>query len=129
MSEEKGSVRSDDDRDPWTFNLMGCFDDPKLCIFTFLVPCFTVGKNAEALGEDGCQAGVWYGLGCVGIGAILRWRVREKQNLMGNMIADAVLHHVCPCCALIQENKQLYGLKGAHVGEHTPFNDVSMARQ
>ena len=45
----------DKDPSPWTYQLFGCFDDPMLCIFTFLVPCYTLGRNGEALEEDGLQ--------------------------------------------------------------------------
>ena len=41
----------------WTYELFGCFDDFSLCVFTFLAPCYTAGRNAEAIGEDGCVVG------------------------------------------------------------------------
>ena len=34
----------------WQFGLFGCFGDFGLCIITFFVPCYTIGKNAEAFG-------------------------------------------------------------------------------
>ena len=36
----------------WRSSLFGCFDDFGLCIITYIVPCYTFGKNAEAMGED-----------------------------------------------------------------------------
>ena len=36
----------------WKSSLFGCFDDLGLCIITYLVPCYTFGKNAEAMGEN-----------------------------------------------------------------------------
>ena len=106
----------------WTHDVFGCFGDLRICIFTFLVPCYTIGRNGEELGEDGCVIGVLYGLGLIPLGAILRWRIRQKKNIRGSMVADVVLHMFCPCCALIQENKELYGADGSHLGEKIPIN-------
>ena len=36
----------------WKSSLFSCFDDLGLCIITYLVPCYTFGKNAEAMGEN-----------------------------------------------------------------------------
>jgi len=117
-----GDENKEGDGEDWSFGLFGCMDDWKLCLFTFLVPCYTLGRNAQFFEEDGVEAGIYYGLCCLGIGPILRWRLRLKQNLKGSMTEDAMLHMVCPCCALIQENKQIYGLYGSHFGERTPLN-------
>uniref|UniRef100_A0A1I8FPH0 Zf-ANAPC11 domain-containing protein n=1 Tax=Macrostomum lignano TaxID=282301 RepID=A0A1I8FPH0_9PLAT len=38
--------------------LCGCFDDCGLCIITYFVPCYTFGKNAEAVG-DSCMLCAW----------------------------------------------------------------------
>ena len=111
-----------DETDPWTHQLFGCLDDPRLCIFTFLLPCYTIGRNAEHFEEDGVVIGLFYGLGVIALGPMLRWRIRQKKNLEGNMLADVVVHAFCPCCALIQENKELYGLHGSHIGEKLPIN-------
>ena len=52
-----GDTAKNDENEPveWTYLTFGCFDDPKLCIFTFLFPCYTIGRNAEAFEEDGVQ--------------------------------------------------------------------------
>ncbi len=125
MSTTPAPVQTSDgnkDLEYWTFELFGCFDEPGLCLFTFLVPCYTAGRNAESLGEDGCVVGILYGLGfAFGIGPLLRWRIRQDKGLRGNMLSDVMVHYFLPCCALIQENKQLYGIKGSHVGEKIPI--------
>lgn len=36
----------------WQSSLFGCFDDFGLCIITYFVPCYTFGKNAEAMGDS-----------------------------------------------------------------------------
>jgi hypothetical protein len=38
------------------------------------------------------------------------------------MLADVLVHFFFPCCALIQENKEIFGLHGSHVGEKLPIN-------
>ncbi len=115
---------SKNEQEPWQNDTFSCFDDYGLCVLTFCLPCYTIGQNADALGEDGLTVGLLYGIGCLAVGPVLRWRIRQKQNLMGNMIADVLLHALCPCCALIQENKQLY----EKTGEKKPLSQ-DMLRQ
>lgn len=101
----------------WKFGLFGCLGDSKLCILTFLVPCYTVGKNAESFGEDCLIHGLLFALG-LNFGSILRWRLREKHGIAGTMLLDVLTQTVCPCCALVQEARQ--------VGWNMPkdFNDI-----
>ncbi len=53
----KTTAASSPDPEYWNYELFGCFDDFKLCIFTFLLPCYTAGRNAEGLGEEGTTVG------------------------------------------------------------------------
>ena len=66
----------------WTYELFGCFDDFKLCIFTFLVPCYTAGRNAEAIGEDGCVVGrssmLWCNLYAYGDNTVIKSEYSEN---------------------------------------------------
>ena len=39
----------------WQYQRFGCFDDIRLCLFTFVAPCITFGKNAEASGAGPCM--------------------------------------------------------------------------
>ena len=106
----------------WENEIFGCFQDFRICIFTFLCPCYTIGRNANHFGEDGVVIGVLYALGFgIALGPVLRWRIREEKNIVGSMIYDVLLHSFCPCCALIQENRELYGYEGAHFGERMPI--------
>lgn len=41
----------------WKHGLLGCFDNLGLCIVTYVIPCYTFGKNAEAVGEGCCCCG------------------------------------------------------------------------
>ncbi len=87
--------------------LFGCFEDPRLCIMTFCIPCYTAGKNAsEGLGEDCLLVGL---LACLGLqfGPVMRWRLRQDRGLQGSMITDVLIHMLLPCCGLIQEAKEI----------------------
>ena len=107
----------------WRNNLFGCFDDFRICIFTFCVPCYTIGRNADDFGENGCVIGILYGLGfAFALGPVMRWRLREKKSIHGSMVGDILIHWLCPCCALIQENKEIFGDEGSHLGEKMPVN-------
>ena len=64
----------------------------------------------------------------VQVGPMLRWRIRQHRHLHGSMLSDVVVHCFCPFCALIQENRELYGYVGAHVGEQLPLH-VEITRQ
>jgi len=90
----------------WENGLFGCFGDFKICLVSFLVPCYAEGKNAEALGEDCMLVGL---LGCIGIpfGPIIRWRIRQQKGIKGSMIMDTLLWMFCPCCALAQESQEV----------------------
>ena len=86
--------------------ILGCFSDFRLCCLTFCVPCYTLGKNAESLGEDCLLHGLLY---CIGLnfGPVVRWRMRQERGLQGSMLLDVLVHTVLPCCALIQEAKEI----------------------
>jgi len=104
----------------WKYGLFGCFDDPKLCVLSFFVPCYAIGKNAESLSEDCILHGL---LSLVGLnfGPVTRWRMRMERRIAGSMLMDVLVHAVCPCCALVQEARE--------IGWTTPkdFNDIGRA--
>ncbi len=88
------------------YGLFGCFGDFRLCAMTFCCPCYTVGKNAEGIGEDCMLHGLLYIVG-LNFAPIIRWRLREQKSLDGTMLMDVLFHTVCPCCALVQEAREL----------------------
>ena len=97
----------------WSNELFGCFGDIRICILTFCVPCYTLGKNGEALGEDCLLVGL---LACVGVnmGPVMRWRIRQEKGIKGSMIMDSVCWIFCGYCSLIQEARELgWDLPGA----------------
>jgi len=46
----------------WRHDIFGCFENPALSIITFVFPCYTFGKIAEAVGEDGLWNGIAFGI-------------------------------------------------------------------
>lgn len=86
----------------WKFGLFGCFKDVRLCVVTFIVPCYTVGRNAQHFGED-CM--LWGLLTCVGFypGMVLRWRLRQEKKLKGTMMMDGTYTY----CSLCKDTQPL----------------------
>ena len=92
----------------WKHGLFGCFSNCGLCIITFLCPCYTAGKNAEALGDSCCCNAL---LSLVPILNIIlhiqmRGRLRERQGIGGSCLTDSVVSLFCGCCALVQEGQE-----------------------
>ena len=109
------------DEKEWDYDLFSCFDDFSLCVCTFCLPCYTLGRNVEHFQENGVLAGVMYGLGLISLGPVTRSRIRQERNIQGTMLIDVLTHMFCSCCALVQENKEIYGSTGSHAGEKIPF--------
>ena len=90
----------------WGSPILGCLSDPRLCILTFCCPCYTIGKNAEGIGEDCLIHGLLFAIG-LNFGPVIRWRLRQEKNLQGSMLLDVLLYAVLPCCSMIQEAKEI----------------------
>ncbi|ELU11500.1 hypothetical protein CAPTEDRAFT_221616 [Capitella teleta] len=90
----------------WKHGLFACMDDKKVCCLACCLPCFVVGKNAEAQGENCMLHGL---LACVGLpfGPLLRWRLRQDKNIKGSMLGDTLVYGTVPCCALAQEAREV----------------------
>ena len=54
-----------------------------LGIITYFVPCYTAGKNAEAIGEQCLLHAIFAIIPIVGIycHAVIRGKIREKKNI------------------------------------------------
>jgi len=105
----------------WQSGLCGCFNDCGLCIISFIIPCYTFGKNAEALGESCILCGLLslFGIPALIIGSMHRAKTRELKGIEGSMLMDVVLTLLCPFCVLVQTAVEL---------RHAPAN-VYMARE
>lgn len=98
----------------WQNGLFGCFSNCGTCIITYLAPCYTAGKNAEAVGE-GC---VLYGclaiLGPIGMytRATIRGKIREQKGIEGGFGGDCIMAVCCGLCALVQEANEINSMGG-----------------
>lgn len=93
--------------------LFGCFDNCGVCILTYFVPCYVVGKTAEAVGEDCCLCGVGYMFTACIVGGIIRGKVRAQQGIDGSPLGDFCIHWCCACCAVIQDHNEVVGQNSA----------------
>lgn len=68
----------------WANGFCGCFNDCTLCLITYIAPCYTAGKNAEAVGDSCITVGALYAiLPIVGIffAAKAREKIREQSGI------------------------------------------------
>merc|ERR1712150_43125 len=95
--------------------LCGCFDDIELCLWSYFLPCFTAGKNAEAMEEDCLIYGI-ASITCVApyTNALIRTKIREKYGIEGDFIKDILIHWCCPLCGLIQNAQELKEQQGTN---------------
>ncbi len=105
----------------WTDSLFSCFDNCGICILSFLLPCYVVGKNGESLGKNFClicigmEVPVWN----VMLRVKIRGEIRGMQDIDGTMCNDFLAIIFCPCCSITQEAKEI-----KHI-----FGDDEMARE
>ena len=118
----------------WNNGLFGCLGDFRICLISFIVPCYAEGKNAEAVGEDCLLIGVLALLG-INFGPLIRWRLRQAKGIKGSMIMDMLYWMCCPCCALAQEAQEIGweppfgGGKGGSGGNAEGAKPEDMTRQ
>ena len=95
--------------------LFGCFDNCGLCLISWIAPCYTVGKTAEAVGDDCLLCGVGYIFGGCIVGGIIREKVRNQKGIPGSLVGDLCVHMCCPLCAIVQDNIEV--VPGGSAGE------------
>ena len=64
--------------------LCGCFNNCTLCLITYVAPCYTAGKNAEAVGDSCIMVAVLYWLvnpAGVYFAAKTRQKIREQKGI------------------------------------------------
>jgi len=98
----------------WQHGLCGCFDNCGLCIITYFVPCYTFGKNAEAVGDSCLLCGLIMMVPVANLiaGIMERGKIREKQGIEGSMLGDIAVWWCCPLCALVQEGQECATMSG-----------------
>ena len=67
----------------WSNGLFGCFANCGVCLITYIVPCVTAGRNAEAVGEGCFLYGLLAILGPIGIWsrAKIRGKIRDQKGI------------------------------------------------
>ena len=94
----------------WSHGLFGCFDDCGTCIVTFFCPCYSAGKNAEAVGAE-CY--VLCGLAtCIPVANVffmaqIRSKIREQNRIEGTFLNDFMVTCCCPLCMLVQSSQEV----------------------
>ncbi|XP_065192446.1 uncharacterized protein LOC135823530 [Sycon ciliatum] len=93
--------------------LCGCCDDCTICLLTYFVPCYTVGKTAEKLDQSCCLCGFLTLVPAVSCFAmcILRGNVREANGIDGNAFTDFLSTICCPFCVMTQMAQEVDALK------------------
>ncbi|KAK6165841.1 hypothetical protein SNE40_022675 [Patella caerulea] len=95
----------------WQHGLFGCFDNIGLCIISYFVPCYTFGKNSEAVGEGCFLCGLMYIIPIANIVAAIkiRGKIREQRGIAGSTFNDLLMICCCTLCALVQEAQEVQG--------------------
>ncbi|GFO26701.1 protein plant cadmium resistance 2-like [Plakobranchus ocellatus] len=93
----------------WQHGLFGCFDNFGLCIITFIAPCYTLGKNAEAVGESCLTCGLLYLLpiGNIVTAVQIRGKIREQRGIPGSTLNDFLNSCCCMLCSLVQAAQEV----------------------
>ena len=98
----------------WQHGLFGCFDNCTTCIITYLAPCYTMGKNAEAVGESCLLCGLVFFLPLANIwfGASIRGKIREQKGIEGGLVGDLLSFCCCTLCVLAQSAQEVGSIGG-----------------
>ena len=98
----------------FSHSLFGCFDNFGVCIWTYIAPCYTAGKNAEAVGENCllCGLALLVPIANIFFPAQIRQKIREQKGIDGSFLSDILTHLCCPCCAIIQEAQEVGSIGG-----------------
>lgn len=89
--------------------LFGCFDNIGICLITYFVPCYTFGKNAEAVGDSCLLCALAYFVPILDCVAFLqvRGKIRASRNIEGSCIGDFFAIACCHLCALVQDAQEV----------------------
>ena len=95
----------------WQHGILGCFDNFGICIITYFVPCYTFGKNAEAVGDSCLMCALAYFVPLLNLFAVVsvRGKIREQKSIEGSFLGDCLYHWCCHPCALVQEAQEVQG--------------------
>jgi len=103
----------------WSNSFWDCCSPSELCCMAYWCPCVVFGKNVHRLKEPSLATYSPVNLHCVGwcgltycgffwvLQMLQRSDVRAKYNLAGSGLGDCCRPYCCPCCELMQEEKEL----------------------
>ena len=99
----------------WQHGLCGCFDNLGVCIITYIVPCYTYGKNAEAVNKSCLLHGLLFFIPCIDLicGAMVRGEVREQKGISGSFVGDLITFLCCPLCTIVQTAQEVGSIGGS----------------
>ncbi|KAL2207925.1 PLAC8 family protein [Sarocladium strictum] len=123
--------RSNEGAQSWFSSFFSCFSPVDTCLITCCVPCVTFGKTHHRLRKNGNLDGyepintsclLFCGSSCFGVHwiptAMQRENIREKYNLEGSCVKDLLASFCCPCCTLMQSDKEAAHREG--LLQHAP---------
>ena len=81
---------------------------------TYFCPCYTAGKNAEAVGESCVLCGLATFVPLVDLFSIaqIRSKIREQKGIDGTFVNDLIATCCCPLCVLVQSAQEVRGGPG-----------------
>lgn len=87
-----------------------CTDLPTLCFSTLCYPCAFADVRAKA-----SEVGFWLECLCASTvpcytccaGPVNRGMIRTKYGIREEPCGDCIVHTACPCCAIMQETREL----------------------
>jgi Cys-rich protein (TIGR01571 family) len=93
----------------WQQGLFGCFSNIGMCVFSFILPCYTHGKTAEVLGDNCLHCGLAILVPCFNIYTVAqtRGRVRENKSIEGTPTSDCLVSLFCAICVIIQHAAEM----------------------
>ena len=118
LAAENGS----DQPNEWSHDLFACCDDCNgECLLAWTIPCVIYGLNARDAGLCSCISNKYCSVVCGCLFSCLCWfgwarifwysgirrSIRSTYGIAGNRFKDRSTVLFCPCCALIQERRQL----------------------
>merc|ERR1712045_138403 len=89
--------------------LFDCFGNCGLCLITYFLPCYTVGKNTESLDQCSCiVGGILTFVPLVNLIMLfqMRQKANEKVGQENNCLKDLAITYCCGFCSVIQIRRE-----------------------
>ncbi|KAI9674221.1 MAG: hypothetical protein M1817_002039 [Caeruleum heppii] len=117
----------------WHSSFWDCFKPMDVCCMAYWCPCFLFGKTQQRLKDPNLETYESFNGNCVGWCALgycgFQWvlqmakrqDMRAQFNLDGSGAGDCFRSYCCPCCGLVQEEKEsVFRTQGAGAGAGAP---------